>query len=194
MAPGARLAAWLVCAASAPKSLLKTLPRCLAHPKLALAWRRGVPQAPALPRHAWGSAAALRALGSQPLWGPHCGVPLFAAGCCAPPPQLPGSFGHAPARRAAPRCRCPRPRRQGSPQSYPVIIGIRSCGARARGSARQARGEAARKLRCLLVAAVLAEALQPSVQGSSPPDNGATVASAQSVAFGAAAGHATYVL
>ena len=117
VAPGARLAALLVCAASAPKSLLKTLPRCLARPRLALAWRWGVPQALALPRHAWGSAVALRILGLRRPSGRRCGALPCAAGCCAPPRPFPGSFGHAPARRAAPRCRCPRPRRQGPHQS-----------------------------------------------------------------------------
>ena len=76
----------------------------------------------------------------------------------------------------------------------PVVIGICGCGARARGSARQAGGESARKLRCLLIAAVLAKALQPSVQGSSPPDNRATMCCPLGIAFGAAAGYATYVL
>ena len=53
----------------------------------------------------------------------------------------------------------------------PIIICVRSCGARAGCSTGHPGGKVARKLRCLLVAAVLAKALQPSVQGSSPPDN-----------------------
>ena len=75
-----------------------------------------------------------------------------------------------------------------------VIVGICCRRSRARGSARHAGRERARQLCCLLVAAVLAEALETSVQGSSPPDDGGAMSDPLCIAVQPSPCYPPYVL
>ena len=64
----------------------------------------------------------------------------------------------------------------------PVVICVRSCGARAGCSTGHPGGKVARKLCGFLVAPVLAKALKASVQGSSSPNKRTAMSDALSVA------------
>ena len=64
----------------------------------------------------------------------------------------------------------------------PIVICVRSCGARAGCSTGHPGGKVARKLCGFLVAPVLAKALKASVQGSSSPNKRTAMSDALSVA------------